>query len=107
MSNGSGADVYTGTRAVHTDVETQNKSFSRVLLSFSCYHFVLYTRCYARQLRSAGTYLSLFLTHLAFRCYNMFIVSNLVNACGFVFANCFTSLAYVMLVYEYVIAEFN
>ena len=53
--DGSRANVHTGARAVLTDGETQSESCFGVLVPLHRHHFVLYTRCYARQLRSTGT----------------------------------------------------
>lgn len=53
--DGSRADVYTGSRTICSDADAQDQSHSRVFLSLHGRHSLLYSRRYARQLRSTGT----------------------------------------------------
>lgn len=52
--HGSGADLHTSTRALLADPDAESESCFGVYIPFHSNHFVLYSRCYARQLRSTG-----------------------------------------------------
>lgn len=55
--HGSGADLHSRSGEVFADAHAQSQSCSGVSLPIYCHNLVLYSRCYARQLRSAGFYL--------------------------------------------------
>jgi len=52
--HGSGADLHSRSGEVFADAHAQSQSCSGVSLPIYCHNLVLYSRCYARQLRSAG-----------------------------------------------------
>ena len=52
--DGSRTDVYSSTGAILADTHAQSESCFGVFVPFRCHHLVLYSRCYARQLRAAS-----------------------------------------------------
>ena len=73
--DGSRANVHTRLRAILADAEAQSESCFGVLVPLHRHHFVLYSRCYARQLRSTGTSTNtamLILLEFDSRCFRFF-----------------------------------
>lgn len=52
--HGCGADLHPSTRAVLADPDAESESCFGVYIPLHRHHLVLYSRCYARQLRSTG-----------------------------------------------------